>query len=107
MTMKKIAILQCSADSDSATEALDIALALASFDYPVQLILFGEAVKLLLNQPSKRYAMLELLDAKPIAVSSKDLTNTSALPTKIDTVMVSPEQLKHHLNQFDEVLQFS
>ena len=101
MTMKKIAILQCSAASDSATEALDIALALASFDYPVQLILSGEAVKSLLNQPSKRYAMLELLDAEPVVIS------TSALPANIDTVIVSPEQLKRHLSQFDEVLQFS
>ena len=107
MTMKKIAILQCSAASDSATEALDIALALASFDYPVQLILSGEAVKSLLNQPSKRYAMLELLDAEPVVISSEALTDPIALPANIDTVIVSPEQLKRHLSQFDEVLQFS
>ncbi|RUO72941.1 DsrE family protein [Idiomarina ramblicola] len=107
MTMKRIAILQCSAARDSATEALDIALALASFDYPVQLILSDEAVKSLLNQPSKRYAMLELLDAEPIAISSTNITDTTALPANIDTVIVSPQQLKHHLNQFDEVLQFS
>lgn len=107
MAMKKIAILQCSLTVDAATEALDMALALASFDYPVQLILSGDAVSCLVNKPSKRYAMLELLDAKPIAISSQQMINTSALPATIDTVAVPPDKLKQHLCQFDEVLQFS
>lgn len=107
MTMKKIAILQCTLEHDTATEALDMALALASFDYPVQLILSGEAVNCLLNEPSKRYAMLDLLDAEPIGVSSNNGIETNALPANIETVHIPTEQLKQHLNQFDEVLQFS
>ncbi|MDV6315171.1 DsrE family protein [Idiomarina sp. HP20-50] len=105
--MKKIAILQCSSTLNAATEALDIALALASFDYPVQLILSGEGTNCLLNNPSKRYAMLDLLDAEPIAIASQSRIDTNTLPTTIETVIIPPEQLKQHLSQFDEVLQFS
>lgn len=105
--MKRIAILQCSSNPDTALEALDIALSLASFDYPIQLILSDGAVDCLLNKPSKRYAMLELLDAEPIAISSPEIFDTSTLPTTMDTVVIQPNQLKQHLNQFDEVLQFS
>lgn len=105
--MKKVAILQCSSKPDTATEALDLALSLASFDHPVQLILSGDAVSCLLNNPSKRYAMLELLDAEPIGISSPEALDTSALPATIDTVYIQSKQLKPHLSQFDEVLLFS
>ncbi|MGM0428886.1 MAG: DsrE family protein [Pseudomonadota bacterium] len=105
--MKRIAILQCSSDTNSATEALDVALSLASFDHPVQLILSGEAINCLLSNPSKRYGMLELLDAEPIAISSESTINIDALPDSVETVIVPEKQLKQHLDQFDEVLQFS
>lgn len=105
--MKKIAILQCSSDTNAATEALDVALSLASFDHPVQLILSGEAVNCLLNSPSKRYGMLELLDAQPIAISSESTINIDALSDSLDTVIISANELKQHLDQFHEVLQFS
>ncbi|MGM0905367.1 MAG: DsrE family protein [Pseudomonadota bacterium] len=105
--MKKIAILQCSSDTNAATEALDIALSLASFDHPVQLILSGDAASCLLSNPSKRYGMLELLDAEPIAISSESTINIGTLPDSVQTVIVPEKQLKQHLDQFDEVLQFS
>ncbi|MCA1767893.1 MAG: DsrE family protein [Idiomarina sp.] len=104
---RRIAILQCSAEPDTATEALDMALSLASFDQPVQLILSGDAVNCLLDNPSKRYGMLELLDAEPIGISSQNTVNQNALPASVETLILLPEHLKEHLNQFDEVLQFS
>ncbi|MCK7458646.1 DsrE family protein [Idiomarina aminovorans] len=104
---KKIAILQCSAEPDTATEALDMALSLASFDQPVQLILSGDAFSCLLDNPSKRYGMLELLDAEPIGISSHSSVDKNALPSSVETSVLPPENLKEHLNQFDEVLQFS
>lgn len=105
--MRKIAILQSSNTPNIATEALDVALALASFDIPVQLILIDDAVNVLLSSPSKRYAMLELLDAEPIALCSSSAIKTNTLPTNIEAITISKENLKQHLKQFDEVLQFS
>ena len=104
---RKIAILQCSAEPDTATEALDMALSLASFDQPVQLILSGDAVNCLLDNPSKRYAMLDLLDAEPIGISSHSPIDQNTLLSSVETVNLQPENLKEHLNHFDEVLQFS
>lgn len=103
--MKKIAILQNTAEPETATEALDLALSLASFDIPVQLILCGPAVNCLIPTPSKRYAMLELLDAQPIGICTTTAVNLAA--SVIDTISVSPESVRDHLSQFDEVFQFS
>lgn len=103
--MKKIAILQNSAQPDTATEALDLALSLASFDIPVQLILCGSAIDCLVKAPSKRYAMLELLDAEPIAICSSESVQPDA--SAGHTVAVSPAHIGDHLSQFNEVFQFS
>ncbi|KTG23768.1 hypothetical protein AWR38_07035 [Idiomarina sp. WRN-38] len=105
--MKKIAIVQSSNNPNTATEALDVALALASFDTPVQLILINSATDVLVKAPSKRYAMLDLLDAEPIALCSNSDIDIDALPANIEVTTIKTEQLKQHLNQFDEVLQFS
>lgn len=102
--MKKIAILQNSAEPEVATEALDLALSLASFDMPVQLILCGSAVDCLLQAPSKRYAMLELLDAEPIAICTTQPAQSEV--SVCETVLVPPEALQSHLLQFNEVFQF-
>lgn len=103
--MKKIAILQNSAEAEAATEALDLALSLASFDIPTQLILCGSAVECLLHAPSKRYAMLELLDAEPVAVCTTKPASSEI--SVCETVSMPPEALQSHLLQFDEVFQFS
>jgi len=105
--MKKIAILQRSNNTNTATEALDVALALASFDTPLQLILIGAAVNVLLKSPSKRYAMLDLLDAEPIVICSHQTVDIDAFPANIEAITIAEEDLRQHLNQFDEVLQFS
>lgn len=103
---RRTAILQTSANANTATEALDMALALASMDQPVQLVLSGDAVKVLQQSPSKRYAMLELLDAEPIGlVSDNDLNIDLALD--LDTQTIATAQLRELLDSFDEVLQFS
>ena len=105
--MKKIAIVQSSNNPDTATEALDVALALASFDTPVQLILIDDAADVLLSSASKRYAMLGLLDAEPIAICASQEFDVDALPVNIEAIGITEEELKQYLNQFDEVLQFS
>ncbi|MAK70706.1 tRNA 2-thiouridine synthesizing protein C [Idiomarina aquatica] len=101
---RRTAILQTSANANTATEALDMALALASMDQPVQLVLSGDAVKVLQQNPSKRYAMLELLDAEPIGlVSDNDLN----IDPGLDTQIIATAKLRELLDSFDEVLQFS
>ncbi|MGM0526557.1 MAG: DsrE family protein [Pseudomonadota bacterium] len=98
---KRTAILQTAAAN---TEALDIALAMASMDQSVQLILAGEAVNCISDNPSKRYAMLELLDAEPILVfTDEPLSN----PHQLDIEIVSSQQLAEQLSSYNEVLQFS
>lgn len=101
---QRTAILQTSADLNTAVEALDIALALASMDQPVQLILAGEAAAVLQHSPSKRYAMLELLDADPILiVSDQDPVDAGEL----DVEQIPANTLRSVLDTFDEVLHFS
>ncbi len=105
---RRTAILQTSANANTATEALDTALALASMDQPVQLVLSGDAVKVLQQNPSKRYAMLELLDAEPIGlVSDNDLNIDPDLALELDTQTIATAKLRELLDSFDEVLQFS
>lgn len=105
---RRTAILQTSANANTATEALDMALALASMDQPVQLVLSGDAVKVLQQNPSKRYAMLELLDAEPIGlVSDNDLNIDPDLALELDTQTIATAKLRELLDSFDEVLQFS
>ena len=99
---RRTAILQTSANANTATEALDMALALASMDQPVQLVLSGDAVKVLQQSPSKRYAMLELLDAEPIGLVSDNDLNID-----LDTQTIATAKLRELLDSFDEVLQFS
>ena len=99
---RRTAILQTSANANTATEALDMALALASMDQPVQLVLSGDAVKVLQQNPSKRYAMLELLDAEPIGLVSDNDLNID-----LDTQTIATAKLRELLDSFDEVLQFS
>lgn len=101
---KRTAILQTAANSDAATEALDVALAMASMDQSVQLILANDAVNCISDNPSKRYAMLELLDAEPILVfTDQPLSN----PHQLDIEIVSSQQLAEQLSSYNEVLQFS
>ena len=101
---QRTAILQTSADSSTAVEALDLALALASMDQPVQLILSGAAAAVLQHSPSKRYAMLELLDADPILiVSDQDPVDAGEL----DVEQIPADTLRTVLDTFDEVLHFS
>ncbi|WP_404402812.1 DsrE family protein [Idiomarina seosinensis] len=101
---KRTAILQTAANSDAAIEALDVALAMASMDQSVQLILANDAVDCISDNPSKRYAMLELLDAEPILVfTDEPLSN----PHQLDIEMLSSQQLAEHLSRYNEVLQFS
>jgi tRNA 2-thiouridine synthesizing protein C len=105
---RRTAILQTSANANTATEALDMALALASMDQPVQLVLSGEAVKVLQQNPSKRYAMLELLDAEPIGLVSDNNFNIDPdLALELDTQTIATAKLRELLDSFDEVLQFS
>jgi len=99
---RRTAILQTSANANTATEALDMALALASMDQSVQLVLSGDAVKVLQQSPSKRYAMLELLDAEPIGLVSDNDLNID-----LDTQTIATAKLRELLDSFDEVLQFS
>lgn len=101
---KRTAILQSSADATVAQEALDVALALASMDQSVQLILRGAATQLLANPPAKRYGMLALLDAEPILAVTE---NTDAVSTEWDVERISHQQLRDTLARFDEVLHFS
>ncbi|RUO77483.1 DsrE family protein [Idiomarina seosinensis] len=102
---KRTAILQtAAANTDAATEALDLALAMASMDQSVQLILASEAVNCISDNPSKRYAMLELLEAEPILVfTDEPLSN----PHQLDIEIISSQQLAPQLNSYNEVLQFS
>ena len=100
---KRTAILQTRADGDTATEALDVALALASLEQPVQLILTAAACAALQTGPVKRYGMLELLDAEPILLCCDD----PAVAIELDVEHLAPAQLRAHLSTFDEVLQFS
>ncbi|MGM0481980.1 MAG: DsrE family protein [Pseudomonadota bacterium] len=104
-----IAVLQtAAAHTDAATEALDLALALASMDQPVQLVLLNEAVSCISDNPSKRYAMLELLDAEPILVcSDKALDEILGDSQQLDVEILATEQLSERLASYHEVLQFS
>ena len=107
---RRTAILQTSANANTATEALDMALALASMDQSVQLVLSGDAVKVLQQNPSKRYAMLELLDAEPIGLVSDNDLNIDPdldLALDLDTQTIATAKLRELLDSFDEVLQFS
>lgn len=101
---KRTAVLQSDANTDVAREALDVALALASMDQPVQLILMGAATQLLIKPPSKRYGMLELLDAEPILAVTESSDNINIA---WDVESISRQQLRERLAQFDEVLHFS
>ena len=109
---KRTAVLQTSSEPRVALEALDIALALASMDQPVQLMLVEAAIDVLKDSPSKRYAMLELLDAEPILLVSNensDETNDESieLTTELDVELLHYHQLRETLDTFDQVLQFS
>lgn len=106
--MKRTAILQtASAHTDAAIEALDVALSLASLDMPVQLILLDDAVSCLHN-PSKRYGMLEMLDAEPILVCHhQHQTELDVAQSSLDVAVLHPDSLTRYLQAFDEVLQFS
>lgn len=101
---RRTAILQTTARVSTAAEALDVALALASMDQPVQLILVGKALNVLAGTPSKRYAMLELLDAEPILVVTDKLPDDF---TELDIETIGSSKLRPLLDSFDEVLQFS
>lgn len=108
LIMKHIAIVQSAkANTDAATEALDVALALASMDQPVQLILIDEAADCI-RQPAKRYGMLEMLDAEPILLCNHDSQAQFDLAQSgLDMATLHPDSLAKHLTSFDEVLQFS
>lgn len=101
---KRTAVLQSSADATVAQEALDVALALASMDQPVQLILWRSATQLLANPPAKRYGMLALLDAEPTLAVAE---NRDMICSDWDIEWISRQQLRDTLAQFDEVLHFS
>lgn len=104
-TTQKTAIVQTAeAGTNAATEALDVALALASMDQWVQLVLLDDAVTCLEQNPSKRYAMMEMLDAEPILLCREAPLNQS---TELDIELWPRENLAQLLAQYDEVLTFS